>query len=421
MNQVKGVLLALLLGVLVIPIACLGYAFVVTSGIILYQLSFWGVLAIGTPIIFFGCRWSGVADPIWSTIVWVPLFFVYYTAGFYAFSGVADTTLINAQVSYGVWEEQHWTYSTVTTCTREVTNKDGSTTCVQTHEDHPCDTFHPDEYTVVLSDGKSISVSEQNYRALVGMFANQEQRTSINLYQCSPFDGRKFVTEFRLGRSVPIFGSYAIPVVNWTLAGHNPYQMDKSIAEPYKNLLRPMPDIVEHPAGVGPFGSPRLIVAGTDMPPDWKDFFNNGLDEINGTLGPTKQVNVVVYVVGTADPGFARALEAYWSHGKKNQLTIVVGSRNFPVIEWAHVIGFWSANPAVVANLENIISRLTLDSPQLLPSIRQQVEQSWERRQMKTFQYLAYDLSIPIGWTILIILCCALAAVGIGRGIQENA
>jgi hypothetical protein len=387
--------------ILIAPIWWLGKAFFVTSEITLHQIVFWCILVF-VPIalvqmhrskrIPWHMHWK-LAIPLW-----VAYFFVYYTTGLFYFSGIADKSIINAQAVGGVWEESYTSIRTETVCD----SKNDKGDCTSSHTESHCDDYHPDSFTILFSDGSSHSINRSNYRALVGQLKNEKQESVFHFGQCSVGDGRKFATTFAPGKSSELYVSYEIPVVNYILAGRNLYKTSDEVSKPYLSHLQTMPGIGEHPTGIGPWKSNRLLLASVAAPDAWKQATENELNKINGMLGPSKEVNVVMYLVGTADKSFSPALESYWTHGKKNQLTIIVGTTNFPKVDWVDVISFWSVKPEVGINIRDRLEKMSLDDPGLVSMIAKEVQTNWQRKHMEAFKHLAWDLTIP-WWAYLLV------------------
>lgn len=347
--------------------------------------------------------------------LWCAFFFVYYTVGMFYLTSIADTSLINAQAVGGVWEESYTSIRTETICD----SKDDKGNCTSSHTKTHCDNHHPDLYEITFSDGSTHSIREGNFTNLVQQFKNRKEVSVLHIGQCSVGDGRKFVTEFKAGESAELYVSYEIPVVNYILANSNLYNTSKEVAQPYIKYFQTVPGIMEHPAGIGPWRSNRLITSSVTVPENWRISVENDLNRMNGVIGPTKEINAILYVVGVKNRDFATALEAYWTHGKKNQLTIIIGSEQFPKIEWVDVIDFWSQNPDVRIDLRDRLQATSLDDPKLVSIIEEEVRKKWQRRHMASFEYLAWDISLPWWSYILLTLFSMALAVFFSKTLKN--
>lgn len=332
-----------------------------------------------------------------------PFFFVYGPVSVYYSSGIADTSLINVQVTSGVWRESYTRWREDRQCTGGTDDKGN---CRSYTTFRYCDDRVPNQYEIGFSDGSEHKIGAGNYAALKRSFKNERQEPVSNFDQCSTGDGRKFITRFVSGSSEEPYGSYEIPVVNYVIATRSVLTNSEEVARPYLGLIAEVPGLVEHPAGIGPWKSQRVIAVGTKVPAAWLNETDSALNKLNGTFGPSKQWNVVLYVVGTKDRGFAGGLDAKWKHGKKNQLTIVVGSENFPDVDWVETLSFWSQNIDVKVELENRLAELKLDDPAFVSTLSQAALQYWDRKRMSSLEYLIKNIDVPF-WAILLTIAAS--------------
>lgn len=409
--------LILFVGALLVgPIWYLENAFLVTMKITIHQVTFWALLPAVPVGSFLLKKYKRISTGWPFHILWPAFFTVYFTVGVFYTTGIADKSNFNAQAIGGVWEESYTRLRTEETCT----SRDTDGKCTGTTTNTYCDNKHTDVFKIEFSDGSTHSIGNINYRNLVSQFKNERQVPNSNFGQCSIGDGRKFKTDYVGGKSTELYVTYEKPVVNYILAGQNLYQTSSEVAKPHLGKLERVPPIVEHPAGIGPWMSHRVITKGTQVPSEWKDRIETELNRLNGTLGPSKEVNVVIYVVDEASREFTTALDAYWVHGRKNQLTIVVGSMNFPKVEWVDVIDFWSNKPEIRINLRDQLEKLTLDDPKFMTVVRKRVQEDWERRQMKTFEYLSWSIVLPWWMYPLVFAFCLGLSIMFSRLIEAS-
>lgn len=390
-----GAVAALFLAVLGGPVYYLGNAYVaslkITAEQMAFQLAFFLV-----PLALFAFVRAKPALARWISYpvigLWFPFFLVYGPVSTFYSSGIADTSLINVQVLSGTWDESYTEWRSESVCTGGTDDKGNcrSYTTVQHCDDRVSDKFH-----IGFSDGSEHSIGSGNYAALKRSFKNERQVPVSRPGQCSKGDGRRFVTQFAQGKSEELYGSYEIPVVNYVIATRNVLVNSEEIAKPYSHLIAEVPRLAEHPAGIGPWKSQRVIATGTKVPPNWLSETDAFLNKLNGVHGPSKEWNVVLYVVGTKDRAFAGALEAKWKHGKKNQLTVIVGSESFPKIEWVEALSFWSQNTDLEVELENRLAELALDDSKFLSTVSDVAMRHWDRKTMESLEYLTKNIDVP--------------------------
>jgi hypothetical protein len=126
-------------------------------------------------------------------------------------------------------------------------------------------------------------------------------------------------------------------------------------------------------------------------------------------LGPRKQVNVIIVLTTIKDPNFANALRTAWLGGKKNDVVVVIGTTDYPKVDWARVFS-WTDNEAFKIQLADAIQdKGTLDPVNTTALIGGWVNRDFTRKHMKDFNYLAWE-STPSMSACIIIAFLSLAA-----------
>jgi hypothetical protein len=111
--------------------------------------------------------------------------------------------------------------------------------------------------------------------------------------------------------------------------------------------------------------------------------------EINKTLGPKKQVHIIVILVPTNDRNYLYALKDAWIGGKKNDVDVVIGSQDGKTIDFADVMS-WSTNHALQVELRDDIEGIK-DLGQrdaIITAISQRVDADFVRLHMKSMQWI---------------------------------
>jgi hypothetical protein len=127
------------------------------------------------------------------------------------------------------------------------------------------------------------------------------------------------------------------------------------------------------------------------------------LSEADKTLGPAKQLNVLVVLVPTDDPTYVYAFKDAWLGGKKNDAIILIGSTDGHQIAWADVVS-WTTNKGYIINLRDAIIRIgTLDKrDEIVHTIVEESRTDFARMHMKNYKWLTRNFQ-PSG-TALIVL-----------------
>lgn len=144
------------------------------------------------------------------------------------------------------------------------------------------------------------------------------------------------------------------------------------------------------------------------------------INEANKTLGPAKQVNIVVLFVKTTNTSYVQALKTAWLGGKKNDAIIVIGSEDGHKIEFAEVVS-WAVHADYRDNLRDDIMAIgTLDRrDEIVKAIYDETKARFVRMQMKDFQYLmrSFQPSTTAMWVIF--LLAAVASIGLSVATYE--
>lgn len=123
------------------------------------------------------------------------------------------------------------------------------------------------------------------------------------------------------------------------------------------------------------------------------DKWNEQISLVLRELGPSKQVNLIM--VFTKHPEeFADQLNASWIGGKKNDVIIVVGTQDGTKPDWVKVLS-WSKREDFKVDLREAILESELKPEVTVPMIGSIINKSFERRHMKEFEYLKYDIEPP--------------------------
>jgi hypothetical protein len=150
------------------------------------------------------------------------------------------------------------------------------------------------------------------------------------------------------------------------------------------------------------------------------------ISEVNKTLGPTKQVNIILLFVPNVDTDYMQALKEKWIGGKKNDVIVVVSSQDGHTIKWADVMS-WTSNgdlqPMLRGQIQDIGSLDQRDA--IVKAIRDDVTSKFTRMHMKDFKYLtrSYEPSgTALFWSFLVALAASigLAIWAINNNITDQ-
>lgn len=148
----------------------------------------------------------------------------------------------------------------------------------------------------------------------------------------------------------------------------------------------------------------RVLGVGVNIPDVLK--WNHNLGLMLRDLGPSKQVNVIIMVTNVADPTFEYAVQGKWLGAKKNDVVVIIGTPNYPTIEWVRVVSWTDKQLFKVQLRDDILDLKTVDQSKVLGIINQHVSKSYVRKSMRDFEYLDSEI-LPPDWVIGIAVAIA--------------
>lgn len=138
------------------------------------------------------------------------------------------------------------------------------------------------------------------------------------------------------------------------------------------------------------------------------------LNELNATYGPSKQVNVIVVAVKTANPDYSYLLEEKWLGGKKNDLIVLIGVPEYPKIAWVKILSWSKAENLKVELRDSIMEIGSMERRNdILKATENQIRTNWQRRHMKDFEYLMAGMQPSTGWTVFLFVFGTLVSLGL--------
>lgn len=335
------------------------------------------LLALATLIIpFIGkAIWPGkftLKEMLVACIAPVLVVSIIYIGGSY--SEMADTLLINGQVTDKKREEVHCRHSYDCNCyysTRTWHDKTGTHTSRTKH----CSTCYYHLYDVDWN-----------------VYSNISDTTSIDKLDRQGLQEPPRWTQVIIGEPYSKTESYQNYVKGSKASLFN---LEKYTKAEYAAI----PD---EPIGIHDYyRSTHAVDMGTGV----KNLsqLDAAMADVSAKLGPTKQVNVVMaFTPKSMD--YAYAIRNKWLGGKKNDVLIIIGTKTWPTVDWVQVFS-WSKNEMVNIKIrDDIMGVGTLADANVIGQIvATDVSANFVRREMKEFEYLKNEIepSIECIWLAL--------------------
>lgn len=321
-------------------------------------------------------------------ITWLELLFniiivaLLMAGGWFAgrYSEMSDTQIINGQVtnksSRQVSCEHSYTCNCRESCSR---SSDGSQSCTTT-----CDTCYEHSYDVdwlVHGNIGDVKISRVDRRGL----GEPSRWTSAVIGE--PMAKAETYTNYVKASQHSLFNTLS----------------EVDAAKKYANK------IPGYPSGVHDYYRiNRLITQGVAIPnaSEW----NKSISERLRTLGPLKQVNLVVVATNEESADYGAALRASWLNAKKNDVVVVVGVPIYPEISWVEVLA-WTDNSLFKVVLRDKLKDLGSidDLNAFLDKVQESIQRDYMRKPMSDYDYLASEVEPPL-WIIVLLICLGVFA-----------
>lgn len=162
----------------------------------------------------------------------------------------------------------------------------------------------------------------------------------------------------------------------------------------FVNLIPPYPSSVHDY-----YKLRRTITMGVNVPDLLK--WDEDLAQALKALGPSKQANIIVLFVNTNDQSYIHALEGKWIGGKKNDIIVVVGTTQYPKIDWVAVSSWTDAQLFKVQLRDDLYAHGIIDRTAFVKTIYAHTAKSFKRKSMKDFKYLEQRIEPPT-WALVL-------------------
>jgi hypothetical protein len=278
------------------------------------------------------------------------------------------------------WTEQY-TYTVTHSSGSGKTRRTWTTT-------HTGTAYHAETWTVEVTVGSSMTISEAKYQDLVQKFGPADRvegvrrtsRTNSHMTAGDPLD------------DVSSPRGYIEPVTtqhHWT----NRVKACPSVwSFPQPPEKAP---VYDYPTNADCWASERLLGTANALPLyEW--------DQMNARIGEAKQVNVIACGFGPSDASVAQLQRAKWIGGKKNDVVICWGGASGDKAEWVEVFG-WTESELCKANLRTIVLEHPINKA-LIPLIEAEIRANYQIKDWTKFDYLSIEPPPSAYWIFFIVL-----------------
>jgi len=327
---------------------------------------------------------------------------------------VSDTEIWNGWITKGEFYEEWWER---VSCRHPIScshrDKNGNTLHSNDGYYHAYDVdYHAPYWQITTSNQEVVSIDSSYFDALTGWFGNKEY-VLLHRFSVHRGPGNKYETKYLTGSSRFIPTAVEHSFVNYIKASPNSVLRRMGQGEKFITLIPPYPRVKDQ------FVCDRVIPVGMTLPnlTSW----NAQFAEINARLGAKRQVNIVLVVVNTSDSAYVHSLEEKWLGGKKNDFVIIVGTTQYPVIDWVRIAS-WSKKEDLKVELRDAIQDLgSLEKrEEILKTIETQVGQKFVRTPMADFEYLMASWQPSFGVLTFLLILGFFGSCGVAWFFAEN-
>lgn len=309
-----------------------------------------------------------------------------------AASQTADIEIWNGQVVSKSREHESYTRSYDCFCREVCSGSDNSRSCSTV-----CQTCYEDRYTVTWSCDTTI-----------GTYRIEHLDSTWRSVYNTPDPNRYSIIQ----KGDPV--SKAVPYTNYVQAVPQSLFTPSSaeLRQKFQNLIPAYPD------GIYDFYRiDRFLTAGFMVPDAAK--WNTEISMALRDLGPKKEVNLIVLAVKSNDPNYEYALRDAWQNANKNDVVVILGTPNWPSIEWARVIT-WSKSEIFKVELRDKMIEIGNADTSIIPVIATQIDKNFVRRSMKEFEYLKNEIDPPQWLIATLVILQVVAALVVQYVIHQN-
>lgn len=194
-----------------------------------------------------------------------------------------------------------------------------------------------------------------------------------------------------------------------------------SVMDSYDNWLKAVPDSVfrrtteeklpEYPLKVYDYYHiDRVVNDGLNVPKEELKSLNEKISLSLVDIAKEKQVNLVIVLTNRTSM-FAQELRAGWLNGKKNDMVVVIGAKEYPKIEWVDVFG-WSSNDLAHISARDSIREYGVIDNSVVDLAVASIGKYWSRRPMQEYEYLKDEIEISDGWLVALAIIGVVIVVG---------
>ena len=350
--------------------------------------AFWA-LSIVSVAIGAGIKWRFPKRFTWPEYILYGEWCVCVMCGLYTIMYSTSTNLVRKETWNGKAVSAY--YQEAHTDERQVTDYDSEGNVTGTHtEYYP----HSAEYGVSTTAG-GYGGNSSIYTTFKNKWGNEDESWGSCVSAAESFS--VYTTKDPGGEQALVPVALEHRYVNFVTASDSIKKL-QGLINGYEDYIQVHPRSYSGPYGPTEFD--RVVVAGAQVRGSWVTAVDDALDRQLVGLGPSKQCNIIIYVVGTSDQKCAHALEDAWKLGEKNKILDMGKGKE--------------GEQRGIGNVPEFVQ--TVCDQIRLPSSKG----GFERKPMSDYEYLISEISLPWWASMMIIIFGVCAQFGAAYLLIHN-
>ncbi|MBV36235.1 MAG: hypothetical protein CMP47_12430 [Rickettsiales bacterium] len=153
-----------------------------------------------------------------------------------------------------------------------------------------------------------------------------------------------------------------------------------------------------------------------------RDLWNNAIRDHLKVRNVNSEPNVLFVFTKNTDRTYRYALERKWLGGKKNDLIVVVGTSEYPKVDWVEVItlGNTSGNELTAVKIRDELEAAELDPETTVAKTFKLIDRHFDMKPIEDFEYLTDEQQITFWQAILIIVVSIIVSLIVSHLFSRN-
>jgi len=295
-------------------------------------------------------------------------------------------------IYYQAWDEEvSCRHSYRCNCS---TDKNGHESCSTCYE-HAYDVdYHPECWSKVTNTGAEYGISKQHFLELQKQFATQPYFVDMHRDYHS-IDGDAYYTDWNKKPETADIVSTEHSYKNKVQASKSIFKFDV-IDEQTKKTW----GLYDYPKLSGLYQS-MVLGHGVNYATDKK------LQYLNGYYGVNKQFRMYILFFKNQSIEAAFKQRSYWEGGNKNEFVVCIGTNKLGQYQWNKCFS-WMDKPDLEVRVQDWLNdeknhHNGIDLNNFADWMPKQIEQHWQRKRFRDFEYLNVEISpFQLMWILII-------------------